>query len=134
MTKGSVRNIRVASAAALLFCLPVLAFAGDWIADAKTGCKVWNPQPSTSETARWSGACKDGFAEGKGVLEWVRGSNPYEHDEGQWHAGRQTGEGTQTWPGGSYSGQFAESLPHGNGRRGGRDALRGRVPERQAQR
>jgi hypothetical protein len=109
------RAVQIALASAFLLCAPAVAQAGDWIADAKTGCKVWNPQPSASEAVRWSGPCKDGFADGKGVLDWLRGGSQYERDEGLWRAGRQTGEGTQTWPGGQYKGQFSESLPHGRG-------------------
>lgn len=102
---------------ALAFSLsaPAIALAGEWIADAKTGCKVWNPHPSAGEAVRWSGLCKDGFAEGKGVLDWLRGNSQYERDEGVWRAGRQTGEGTQIWPLGQYRGKFAESLPSGQG-------------------
>ena len=102
-------------ASAFILCAPAVALAGDWIADAKTGCKVWNPQPSAGETVRWSGPCKDGFADGKGALDWLRGNSQYERDEGEWRAGRQTGEGAQTWPGGRYKGQFLDSLPHGKG-------------------
>ncbi len=101
--------------AAVLLAAPAAALAGDWIANAKTGCKVWNPNPSAGETVNWSGACSGGLAEGKGVLDWLRGGTPFERDEGQWRAGRQTGEGTQTWPVGRYRGQFLDSLPHGSG-------------------
>ena len=111
----NARAVKIALASAFLLCAPAIAQAGDWIADAKTGCKAWNPQPSASEAVRWSGPCKDGFADGKGVLDWLRGGSQYERDEGLWRAGRQTGEGTQTWPGGQYKGQFTESLPHGRG-------------------
>jgi hypothetical protein len=115
MTGFRVRALRAAFALALLLGAPALARAGDWIADAKTGCKVWNPRPAPGETVSWAGACEGGFADGKGVLEWLRGAKSYEHDEGEWQAGRQTKEGTQTWPGGQYKGQLSESLPHGNG-------------------
>ncbi len=91
------------------------AYAGDWIADTKTGCKVWNPRPAPGETVTWAGACKDGLAEGKGALEWRQGGNSHERDEGEWRAGRQMGEGAQTWPQGQYKGQFADGLPHGRG-------------------
>ncbi len=91
------------------------AFAGDWIADAKSGCKVWNPRPAPGETVTWLGSCKDGLAEGKGVLEWHQGGGSHERDEGEWRAGRQMGEGTQTWPQGQYKGQFSDGLPHGRG-------------------
>ncbi len=115
MIKLKIRAVSIAAASALLLCAPAVSHAGDWIAGAKYGCKVWNPQPSAGETVRWNGACKDGFADGKGVLEWLRGGNSYERDEGTWHGGRQTGEGTQSWPRGQYRGEFLESLPHGKG-------------------
>jgi hypothetical protein len=105
----------VALAFALLASASGIARAGDWIADAKTGCKVWDPHPSPGESASWSGSCVQGFAEGKGLLDWLRGGKPYERDVGEWHGGRQTGEGSQTWPGGQYKGQLADSMPHGRG-------------------
>ncbi len=99
---------------ALILASPA-ALAGGWIADGKSGCKVWNPHPSLGETVTWTGPCKDGFADGKGVLDWVRAGNQFERDEGTWRAGRQTGEGKQTWPLGEYNGQFLDSLPDGRG-------------------
>jgi hypothetical protein len=92
-----------------------LAIAGDWIADAKTGCKIWNPHPVAGETASWNGPCKDGFAEGQGALDWLKAGASYERDEGVWRGGRQTGEGTQTWPAGNYKGELADGLPQGRG-------------------
>ncbi|MGB9163161.1 MAG: hypothetical protein WCC41_01670 [Rhodomicrobium sp.] len=89
------------------------AIAGDW-AVAGDGCKVWNPHPTNGETIRWTGGCKDRFAEGMGTLEWQRGGKTYERDEGQWRGGRQV-SGSQTWPGGQYDGQFGDSLPNGHG-------------------
>lgn len=87
---------RAALASALFCSVPVIAWAGDWIADAKTGCKVWNPRPSPGEAVRWAGSCRDGFADGKGVLEWLRGEKPYERDEGIWRTGS---PGTERKPG-----------------------------------
>ena len=48
------------------------AVAGDevtWIADSH-GCKVANTFPRPGETITWSGKCKEGFADGDGVLQW----------------------------------------------------------------
>ena len=101
-------------ACALLLLFAARAAAGEW-AVAEGGCKVWNPNPAPGETANWTGACKEGFAEGAGVLEWRRGGKPYERDEGNWRAGRQTGQGAQSWPGGEFKGQLAESMPGGQG-------------------
>lgn len=109
-------RLRVAFAAfALLLSQISEATAGDWIADGKTGCKVWNPQPVRDETVSWTGGCKGGLAEGKGVLDWLRGGKPYERDEGEWRTGRQTGEGSQVWPGGHYRGEIFDGLPQGRG-------------------
>jgi len=41
-----------------------------WTVDTKTGCKVYNPEPKQNESISWSGACKDGFADGEGTLIW----------------------------------------------------------------
>jgi len=102
----------------VLVCLAVAppALAGDWIADGKSGCRVWNPNPTAQESATWSGSCKDGLAEGTGVVQWFRGGLPFERDEGQWQAGRQVGVGLQIWPTGRYEGEVRDGMPHGHGR------------------
>ncbi len=89
------------------------AIAADW-AIAGDGCKVWNPHAANGEAIRWTGACKDGFVEGMGTLEWQRGGKTYERDEGQWRGGRQV-NGSQVWPGGQYDGYLADGLPSGRG-------------------
>ncbi len=104
----------LAAVCGCLFASVTGVAAGDW-AIASGGCKVWNPHPVLGETARWTGSCKDGLLDGAGVVEWRRGGNTYERDEGEWRGGRQIGLGLQTWPGGQYSGQFADSLPSGSG-------------------
>jgi len=101
----------------LALLLPVFsspeAGAGDWTISGD-GCKVWNPHPASGETTRWTGGCKDGFADGMGTLEWQRGAKTLERDEGQWRGGRQI-SGSQSWSAGQYNGQFADSLPNGRG-------------------
>jgi len=91
------------------------ANAGDWIGDAKTGCQVWNPNPQLDESAAWSGSCSNGRAEGHGTLHWMRGNVAVETDEGDWHDGRQTGKGTQSWNAGRYDGELADGEPQGAG-------------------
>ena len=49
------------------------AVAGAWVADAKSGCQVWNPNPQLEETVAWSGSCANGRAEGHGTVRWVEG-------------------------------------------------------------
>lgn len=102
------------AAIAMLAAAPA-AYAGEWIGDPKTLCRVWNPTPKAGETIAWFGPCKGGLAEGKGVLQWLNGGVPFERDEGEWREGRQTGEGVQIWPSGRYQGELRDGLPNGRG-------------------
>jgi len=121
---GSINSISII--AAMFFCAWLLAFTGPkaygqstqrgaFIADETTGCRVWNPTPHEHETVRWSGQCVNGLAQGKGKLQWLRGGQPYEVDEGEWNAGRQFGYGSQQWPTGRYDGDLVDSEPNGKG-------------------
>jgi MORN repeat len=89
--------------------------SGDFVADAKSGCKVWNPHPQPNETVNWSGGCVNGLAQGSGNLQWLRNDKPYEKDEGEWNEGRQSGRGTQDWSSGRYDGDLLDGEPHGRG-------------------
>ncbi|MBA5639778.1 hypothetical protein H3H37_22205 [Duganella sp. LX20W] len=56
-------------------------------------CLIANPQPVEDEKASWSGACKDGYADGMGILNWsVRGR-----------------------PHGGYEGVLVKGIPNGPG-------------------
>jgi hypothetical protein len=106
------------AAVALCGCVLIAglpAHAGAWVSDAKSGCQIWNPSPQLEESATWSGSCVQGRAEGKGVVQWLKGAVPYETDEGEWHSGRQAGNGTQSWTNGRYEGELAEGEPNGRG-------------------
>jgi len=95
--------------------LAPLARAGEWIADAKTGCQVWNPNPQVGEAAAWAGSCSNGRADGRGTVRWQRNDVAIETDEGEWRDGRQTGKGTQSWESGRYDGELADGEPEGAG-------------------
>lgn len=68
----------------------------EWIADAKTGCKVWNPAPQAHETIRWSGGCEGGYAQGKGTLEWYENGRLGDRYVGDYQAGKRNGHGVVT--------------------------------------
>jgi len=91
------------------------AHAGGWLADAKSGCQVWDPNPQLDETMTWSGPCANGHADGPGTVQWLKGGVAIETDEGEWHDGRQAGKGVQIWPDGRYEGDLAEGEPNGHG-------------------
>lgn len=100
------------SAGVLITALPVRA--GEFVADIKSGCQIWNPNPQLEETVSWSGACVHGRAEGSGLVQWLKSDVPYETDEGEWRDGRQA-SGKQSWTGGHYEGELAEGEPNGHG-------------------
>jgi len=132
----SVRWASIGICAALL-AFPALAEDG-FIAD-EHGCKVANPSPKRHETVSWSGKCVEGYADGKGRLQWyvdgvpstryegtLRGGLLSGHGkltmpnggtyEGGWLAGKQDGKGVQAMPDGSrYDGEWKEGQPNGHG-------------------
>jgi len=113
-----VRTIGAAALAAVCGSLPLHAQSvsgGRFVADAQSGCKVWNPHPQSGETAVWSGACRDGFADGAGRLQWMRDGKPTERDDGDWRQGRQEGRGRQDWGSGRYDGDLVAGEPQGQG-------------------
>jgi MORN repeat len=112
-TAGTVGTVLLALLSAGF--LSSFARAGAWIADSSVGCRVWNPHPQANETVQWSGACANGLAQGRGAAQWFQNSLPFETDEGEWRAGRQTGYGIQVWPSGRYDGELVDGEPHGRG-------------------
>lgn len=67
-----------------------------WIADGKTGCKIWNPAPQSHETIRWSGGCEGGYASGKGTLQWYESGKPGDRYVGEYQGGKRNGHGVVT--------------------------------------
>ena len=98
-----------------IMTLAAPALAGAWVADVKSGCEVWNPNPQLEETVKWSGSCANGRAEGPGTVQWSKGDVAYETDEGEWHDGRQVNTGKQSWGTGSYAGELVNGEPNGRG-------------------
>lgn len=113
---------------------------GFWISDAN-GCKVVAsakpPQPKLTMT--WSGACPNGFAQGRGTVESFvdgkkvityqisilngkpNGEGSYTtangaHFQGTFVDGKASGKGEMTWPNGDhYTGDWSDSRRTGRG-------------------
>ena len=94
-----------------------------WCADAPpavirdaSGCGVVNPNPKPDESITWSGGCKDGLAEGSGLLQWRRGETPGSSYSGRLSAGKPAGEGIETFANGArYEGGFVDGRHDGHG-------------------
>jgi hypothetical protein len=79
-------------------------------------CRVVNTSPLPNESIRWSGACKDGFADGSGKLEWFVGETLSSHYEGGMRRGRPHGHGDYFFSSKArYEGEFDNGLMHGAG-------------------
>ncbi len=109
------RGIAATALTACLMTAAPLAYAGEWIADTKSGCRVWDPNPQLEESVTWSGSCANGRAEGHGIAQWSKGGIAIETDTGDWRDGRQVNNGTQSWAGGRYEGEMADGEPNGHG-------------------
>lgn len=138
---GRMKHLLLLIVLGLGTALPASAQAppSGWIADARTGCRVWNPSPKPKETITWSGSCSNGLAQGRGVLQWftdgkamdrydgeyrdgkVNGRGVYtsargNRYDGEWRDGQQNGRGVYTWANGNrYDGEYRDNKPNGLG-------------------
>lgn len=105
MTLPKDRWLQAACLAATCITTPCSA-AGEWVEDAR-GCKVAAQPGATSESVAWSGACRDGLAEGRGQLRrFINGVHASTYD-GDMKAGRASGQGVLTTAAGvRYEGGF----------------------------
>ncbi|MFS2006662.1 hypothetical protein ACEN9F_23935 [Duganella sp. CT11-25] len=126
----------------LAACLCLMLTPSCWAASGPKyigpeDCRVLNPNPMPNEYVRWSGGCKDGFAEGSGTLRWFyRGVATSAFDgpllqgrrqgqgvlvkagsiyEGAFNNDKRQGIGKITELGGSYEGPWDDDAPHGMG-------------------
>jgi hypothetical protein len=104
-----------------IFALFLLASASAHAADGAgtigaPGCLVINPLPMAHETIKWSGPCKDGYADGEGVLEWFDNGALQSSFKGTLARGVHQGAGyVKAADGSEYTGTFENGLRDGTG-------------------
>jgi len=100
------------------FFLPLLLLgASVHAADlGEPGCRIAPllPEP-VGGAVSWSGGCKDGHADGKGVLEWKTQASGKRRLEATLVQGEVTGEATLVQDAGKYIGALRRGVPHGAG-------------------
>ena len=100
----------------LLLICSVVSYAGEWIADKKSGCQVWNENPAANETINYSGTCSNGKAHGKGAVQWLTDGIPISSYDGEFVEGKLTGKGVLFDKNGeNYEGNFLDGKLHGKG-------------------
>lgn len=122
---GASFGIAMRLAPSIFFCLAILlCFANiaaaqapaGWIADRRTGCKVWNPEPVPKETISWDGPCKGGIANGSGTLQWFKSGKLSLREEGELRNGRLEGRGLSVDADGTrQEGEFSDGKLNGRG-------------------
>jgi hypothetical protein len=86
-----------------------------------TGCGVFNSSPNAAPdvavTITWTGACKNGLAQGSGVVEWFSNGKLVVHSEGFFRDGKRQGHSVSTYFSGGavrLDGEFADNnIVHG---------------------
>lgn len=110
---GALTLLQFAFAGMCYAQVPSLSPRGEFIEDA-SGCKVWNVNPVPNETIVWAGACKEGYAEGNGVLNWFRDGQPNGTTSGTFYQGKVMGRGVASAANGArYEGDFVDSVQTG---------------------
>lgn len=79
-------------------------------------CRLAPVQPAPAQAPAWSGGCKDGYASGKGVLEWRDKDGKTARLEATFLAGQIQGEATLHAANGDvYTGTFRGGIADGQG-------------------
>jgi len=92
------------------------AQSGEYIKDSSQGCLVLNDN-GDGVTVTWTGACKDNYADGEGILTWFQNGELAAKYEGHMIKGISHGKGKYTFPGwGTMEGNFVDGVMQGQGR------------------
>lgn len=103
------------SALSLLIASHSLAASAEFTAGAKD-CLVFHNKKAVGITAKWTGPCKDGYADGEGKLQWSRLGKVESSYEGPMQRGRYHGVGyTSSVTNEQYEGHFVEGEREGFG-------------------
>jgi hypothetical protein len=89
---------------------------GSWSLVPEAGCRLWEWRPDPEDAATWSGICRSGRREGRGVVQWYEHGRPIDRFEGVFRHGKREGVGRYDWPAGQrYQGTYAADLANGPG-------------------
>lgn len=85
-----------------------------WLGEADCRIAPLSRRPA-GDAVTWSGCCRGGYADGKGVLEWRTQKSGKRRVEATLLRGEIAGEATLHYDGGKYIGTFKQGMPHGVG-------------------
>ncbi len=89
----------------------------NYITSTDSHCKVSNPTPKENETITWSGECVNGFANGKGTVQWYQNGKKTSTFIGNLRNGEMNGKGKILFDNGNtYIGNFKQDMKNGYGK------------------
>ena len=95
---------------------PAFAASPQWIADPRSGCKVWNENPQPNESISWTGGCRGGLALGRGILQWFKNGKADERFDADFRDGRMDGHCIYSDPSGDrFDGECRNGRRSGHG-------------------
>ena len=121
-------NVGIFGIAALTALVSVSGIAtadGNYYTDRRTGCRLWTPYFHPDATVQWSGACRNGLAEGSGVLTLSHSIRNEQGDvevriEGTYSGGRLNGRALITYDANGkaprFEGTVQDGIKNGRGR------------------
>ena len=90
------------------------ATAADIHYAGKPDCRIVEPARVAGQAVYWSGACRDGYADGPGALQWSKDGKPTERYEGPLAKGLPEGAGiAQRADGSVHEGTYRNGELHG---------------------
>lgn len=87
------------------------AKTGGFLADVRSGCKVWYSKSDPELIVAWNGKCENGLAQGEGMAVVLRWGEPVTSIRGIFHDGKLNGRGGMD----GYIGQWRDGLRDGQG-------------------
>ncbi|MGV7211242.1 MORN repeat-containing protein [Oxalobacteraceae bacterium A2-2] len=100
----------------LLLALAAHAVAAEPAYTGPADCRIADPRPAAGRSASWNGACKDGYADGPGALQWTLNGKDTERYEGPLQRGLPNGDGVYQRADGSLAqGDYKDGQLDGKG-------------------
>ena len=109
--------LALASVVGALFASPAARADDGGFTIGAADCRIANPEPRPNERATWSGGCRNGYADGDGVLQWIEDDQPQSRYEGHMTVGRPDGHGVYVYAESHtrFEGEFRNGRRHGRG-------------------
>ena len=89
---------------------------GQWFADSRSGCKIWDETPQPLQSIKFEGTCTKKLAQGQGKVTFFKNGLFDQVWDANWVDGKAVGKLTVTYTDGAkYYGQLIKGEKNGQG-------------------